>query len=61
MQILIIRDTTWCHYRRYGKLIILKFLNALAKKKVRACAIFFGLLNFVCNLPFGLVMNKTSC
>ena len=30
------------------------------KKKVRACVIFFGLLNFVCYLPFGLVMKKTS-
>ena len=30
------------------------------KKKVRACIIFGGLLNFVCYLPFGFMMKKTS-
>ena len=43
-----------------GKLIISKLPNgetahALAKK-VRAGVIFFGLLKFVCYLPFGLVI-----
>ena len=31
-----------------------------SKKKVWACKIFFGLQNFVCDLPFGPVMEKTS-
>ena len=43
------------------KLIISKFPKRPCfgpPKKVRACVIFFGLLNFVCYLPFGLVMKK---
>ena len=41
-----------------GKLIISKFPNrqCFGKKKVRACVIFFGLLKYVCYLPFGLVI-----
>ena len=66
MQILLIRDTNGCHCRRYGKLIILVYWNfqtshALTKKKVWACVIFWGLLKFVCYLPFGFMMKKNSC
>ena len=39
---------------------ILKFPKRpwFGKKKVQACVIFFGLLNFVCYLPFGFIMKK---
>ena len=41
-----------------GKLIKSKFpyCQYFVKKKIRACVIFFGLLKFVCYLPFGLAM-----
>ena len=60
MQILLIRDTNVDTVEDVsGKLIISKLPNrpCFGKKKVRACVIiFFGLLKFVCFLPFGLVI-----
>ena len=39
-----------------GKFQNFQTAHASAKKKVRACVIFIGLLKFVCYLPFGLVI-----
>ena len=53
----------WGQCGRYGKVIISKFANrpCFGKKKSLCLCYFFGLLNFVCYLPFGLVMKKSSC
>ena len=59
MQILLIRDTNGCHCsRRLLQINHIKISKPpmLWQKNVRACVIFFGLLKFVCFLPFGLVI-----
>ena len=63
-QVLLIRDPNGCHCRRrlwHINHIKISKPPMLWQKRVRACVIFFGLLKFVCYLPFGLVILKTSC
>ena len=61
MQILLIRDKNGCHCKRHLCLWQIYHIKIskppmLWQKKVRACVIFFGLIKYVCYLPFGLVI-----
>ena len=60
----ICRDTNWCHCRRYGKLIILKFPNCPCfgkKKKSSGLCNFFGASKFCLFPSLWACDEKKSC